>query len=126
MLTQFFFLKILSEIGKTVLIKKKAQLAKEALVNQGKLDEDVYFIPLTSTDQYGKPSHPTVLFDQFSRKQMVKHNIIAKNVHDLHHEFKNSNLSFDESKDLFPTTNNYSEDGQLRKVFENAAKKSIP
>ena len=91
----------------------------------GKLDEEVYFIPLTSCDFYGRPSYPTALFDMFSKAQMKKHNIITMTVQDLANEYKTSNVSFDESNDFFPTSNNYSKDRELRKVFEDAANKAV-
>ena len=116
--------KLFSKIGKTVIIKKKAQLTKEVIDAQG-LDEEVYFIPLTSCDMLGRPSHPTALFDMFSSTQMMKHGINTMTVQDLHNEFEKSNVLLDESKDLFLTSNNSSKDRHVIKVFEDAAKKFI-
>ena len=110
--------------GKTVLLKKKAIKTKEELMAEGK-SEDVYFISLTSCNERGIPIHPTALFDMFSKRQMLKHNVIGMTMQDLYNEYKNSNVVVDESKDLFQTSFNISQDQKLRKAFEDTSEKYI-
>ena len=78
-------------IGKTVLIKKKAINTKHDLQAQGN-SQTVYFIPLTSCDVRGRPVDPTALFDMFSKKQMLKHNVIVMTIQDLYKEYLEFNV----------------------------------
>ena len=88
---------------------------------QGK-SQNVYFISLTSCSEGGIPTHPTALFDLFSKKQMLMHGVIGMTVHDLYNEYKKSNGIEGRSKDLFQTSANISQDQSLIKIFDEASK----
>ena len=66
-----------------------------------------------------------MFFDMFSKKQMLKHNVIGMTVQDLYNTYKSSNVSLDDSKDLFQTSYDISEDQRLRNVFEDISEKYI-
>jgi hypothetical protein len=111
-------------LGKTVLIKKKAINTKHDFMAQGNI-QSVYFIPLTSCDERGKPVDPIALFDLFSKNQMFKHNVIVMTVQDLYKEYKKSNVMWDDLPDFISTSVNPLKDQKLKKVFEDASNKAI-
>ena len=89
------------------------------------ITQDVYFIPLTSCNERGRPVDPTALFDLFSKNQMLKHNVIVMTVQDLYKEYKKSNKVRDDLTDFFPTSVNSLKDQKLKKLFEDASVKVI-
>lgn len=91
---------------------------------QGKPDE-VYFIPVTSCDEFGRPIDPTALFDQFSKKHMLKHNVIVMTAQDLWNDYEKTNIGWDGLTDFFPTSTNFSKDQKNRRIFEDSSKKAI-
>ena len=122
--------KLITFLGKTVILRKKAISVKEHIDSQGLSSDEapsVFYVALTSCDKYGRPELPVSFFDGATKRSLMKHNIQVITVHDLVLDFKQACPDWDGRSDLFKRSSetNLENNQRLTKVFEDCYKKLL-
>ena len=113
-----------------MILRKKAISVKQSIDSQGYPPNEapsVYYIVLTSCDEYGRPEFPVTFFDGSTKRSFKKHNIKVITVHDLVLDFKTACPDWDGKSDLFQRSNetDYEKNQRLAKIFEGSSRNLV-
>ena len=117
-------------LGKTVILRKKAILVKEHIDSQGYSSNEapnVFYVVLTSCDQYGRPEFPVSFFDGATKRSLKEHSIQVITVHDLLLDFQQAYPDWDGISDPFKRSDKIylAKNMRLAEIFEDCSKKVL-
>ena len=113
-----------------MILRKKAISVKENIDSQGHPPNEapsVYYVALSSCDNYGRPEFPINFFDGATKRSFKMHGIKVVTVHDLVVDFKQAHPDWDGKLDLFPRSRetDHEKNQRFTKVFENSCEKVL-
>ena len=88
---------------------------------------NVFYIPLTSSDKYGRPEFPVCFFGGATKGSFKNHNIKVITVHDLVKDFKRSCPDWDGKSDIFLRSSkiDHEKNQRLATVCEDCVKQRL-